>query len=265
MSYEYALSNVWEKASERLSTLEATYDRTSFPRLDTLGIPLGGRCLEVGAGAGSVARHLADRVGPAGSVVATDIDVSLLTDLPPNVEVVEADISTAGFAAETFDVVHTRLVLNHVPARVAALRTLLGLVKVGGRVLLEEGDVFPTDAAGNELHGRVLAGLWAGLGARGADVRFGRELPRLLTETGMLDDIDVTCVVPVSEGGSPGAGFLLGSLTQVEELGPLTDVGDDDLRLWKQLIATPGRWFPGLGLYQVSGCRLASSRSRHSR
>jgi hypothetical protein len=152
--------------------------------------------------------------------------------------------------------VHTRLVLNHVPERVAVLGALLSLVKVGGYILLEEGDVFPTDAMVNELHGRVMAGLWVGLGARGTDVRFGRQLPGLLTGRGMLDDVDVTCAVPVSEGGSPGAGFLLGSLLQVEELGLLAGIDDEDLRLWKELLALPGRWFPGLGLYQVSGRRV---------
>jgi ubiquinone/menaquinone biosynthesis C-methylase UbiE len=43
-------------------------------RMGNIGVTDGWICLEVGAGAGSIARWLARRVGPTGSVVATDLD-----------------------------------------------------------------------------------------------------------------------------------------------------------------------------------------------
>jgi 16S rRNA A1518/A1519 N6-dimethyltransferase RsmA/KsgA/DIM1 with predicted DNA glycosylase/AP lyase activity len=48
--------------------------------------------LEVGAGYGTIARWLAERVAPTGSVIATDIDPRLLTDMPAGVDVHRLDI-----------------------------------------------------------------------------------------------------------------------------------------------------------------------------
>ena len=53
----------------RLRLLEARYDPRTFARLSMFGPLAGTRCLEVGAGAGSVARWLAAQVGPSGQVV----------------------------------------------------------------------------------------------------------------------------------------------------------------------------------------------------
>lgn len=59
---------------ERLRLLEQRYDAVTIGRLRRLGPLTGGRCLEVGAGAGSIARFLAEQAGPDGSLVAADID-----------------------------------------------------------------------------------------------------------------------------------------------------------------------------------------------
>jgi hypothetical protein len=40
----------------------------------------GWRCLEVGSGGGSIAAWLCDRVGPDGSVLATDLDIEELLE-----------------------------------------------------------------------------------------------------------------------------------------------------------------------------------------
>jgi ubiquinone/menaquinone biosynthesis C-methylase UbiE len=40
----------------------------------------GWRCLELGCGNGSIAQALAERVAPAGHVVASDIDLSCIVD-----------------------------------------------------------------------------------------------------------------------------------------------------------------------------------------
>jgi tRNA A58 N-methylase Trm61 len=49
---------------ERLAMLTQVADPISTRRLTELGVEPGWRCLEAGAGDGSVARWLADRVGP---------------------------------------------------------------------------------------------------------------------------------------------------------------------------------------------------------
>jgi hypothetical protein len=64
-----------EQTRERFATLPRLYDPGTIRHLEALGVGAGWRCLEVGAGGGSVARWLAERVGPIGRVLATDIYV----------------------------------------------------------------------------------------------------------------------------------------------------------------------------------------------
>src|SRR5262245_34979140 len=58
--------------AQRLTALESMADPATISVLDRIGVQADYQCLEIGAGAGSIARNLADRV-PAGGVIATDI------------------------------------------------------------------------------------------------------------------------------------------------------------------------------------------------
>jgi hypothetical protein len=69
----YALNNDKPTALHILDCLSAICDPFTVLRLSEAGVPGGGSCLELGAGNGSVAGWLADRVGPAGRVLATDV------------------------------------------------------------------------------------------------------------------------------------------------------------------------------------------------
>src|SRR5512139_3160536 len=77
----------------RLSLLEQRLDAQSRRYVTALGTQKGWRCLEVGAGHGSIVRWLAAQVGPEGRVVATDINPRFLTEIAlPNVEARQHDI-----------------------------------------------------------------------------------------------------------------------------------------------------------------------------
>src|SRR5438309_1833603 len=97
----------------RLELLEQIFDPGSRNRRDR--VQPGWRCLEVGAGRGSMAVWLAERVGPRGHVVATDIDLTYLARLQlPNLEVRQHDILDDPLDAlepGSFDVVCSRLTL----------------------------------------------------------------------------------------------------------------------------------------------------------
>jgi hypothetical protein len=77
----YAFGNAVPAQLERLRTLEALFDPGTFANLEALGPATGWRCLEIGAGGGSVARRLCARAGPTGSVLATDLDPRFLEGL----------------------------------------------------------------------------------------------------------------------------------------------------------------------------------------
>jgi hypothetical protein len=70
--YRLAATGREHAGDERLDLLEQLFDPGSRRRREL--VRPGWRVLEVGAGRGSMAAWLAERVGPAGQVVATDID-----------------------------------------------------------------------------------------------------------------------------------------------------------------------------------------------
>ena len=98
---------------ERLRLLEQVFDPGSRQRREL--VRPGWRCLEVGAGRGSMAAWLAERVGPDGQVVAIDIDVGYLARLDvPNLVVRRHDIlndPVDDLDPGSFDVVCSRLML----------------------------------------------------------------------------------------------------------------------------------------------------------
>ena len=129
----YSLPNAWNRADTRLSLLEQSHDRITRRRLLDAGVKEGWRCLEVGAGAGSIAYWIADQVGASGSVHAVDRDCSLLGEGRANLTVAEADLTTADLGTSRYDLVHARLVLVHVPDRARALATMVAALRPGWR------------------------------------------------------------------------------------------------------------------------------------
>src|SRR5215475_6958128 len=114
----YAFDNSWYRARQRLALLEQCLDAGTCRRISALGLADGWQCLEVGAGAGSVARWLCSQVGAAGRVVAIDIDTSFLDTLDePNLEVRRHNLVSDTLPPDSFDLIHARMVLMHLPSR----------------------------------------------------------------------------------------------------------------------------------------------------
>ncbi|MFB0618832.1 methyltransferase [Streptomyces sp. AGS-58] len=201
----YLLDNQQNEAGERFDAFATLFDPTTFRHLEGLGVRSGWRCWEVGAGGTSVVSWLAGGVGPAGQVVATDIDTSRLTAAArPPVEVHVHDVGADEPPGEGFDLVHARLVLVHVPDRERALRSMIEALRPGGRLLVEDADpalqpLICPDEHGPEqrLANRLRQGFRKLLADRGADLSYGRKLPRLLREAG-LHDVEADAHFPVT-------------------------------------------------------------------
>jgi len=127
----YVLDNASEQAARRFASLEACYDPVTIRQLGQVGVSPGWSCLEVGGGGGSIARWLAERVGPSGRVVVTDIDARWLDFKHPNIELREHNIATDELEWGAFDLVHERLVLIHLPERERALRRMIDALSPG--------------------------------------------------------------------------------------------------------------------------------------
>ncbi|GAC1650943.1 MAG: methyltransferase domain-containing protein [Acidobacteriaceae bacterium] len=186
----YVLDNAGKEASARFPALSGQYDPGTIRHLETLGVSSGWNCLEVGGGGGSIAAWLADRVGPTGQVVATDIDPRYLQPMGvPNLQVRRHDISSDPLPEAAFDLVHARLVLMHIPEREAALARMVSALKPGGWILEEEFDsaVFPDPLLNpGEILSKTHVAMTRLMDARGVDRTFGRSLFGHLRALGLV-------------------------------------------------------------------------------
>jgi SAM-dependent methyltransferase len=189
----YLLNNQQTEAGQRFDAFASLFDPTTFRHLAGFGLGAGWLCWEVGAGGTSVVSWLAKQVGPTGKVVATDIDTTRLAAVARHpVEVRVHDVGAEEPPGEGFDLVHARLVLVHVPDRERALRSMIKALRPGGRLLIEDADpalqpLICPDEYGPEqqLANRLRHGFRKLLADRGADLAYGRKLPRLLREAGL--------------------------------------------------------------------------------
>jgi SAM-dependent methyltransferase len=140
MSYLFSHEDKTER--ERLAAIESGLDPFTIDCLQKIGVAEGWRCLEIGAGAGSIATWLCGRVGPSGMVVATDLQTKFLEAIDSsNLEVRKHDISKDELETDAFDFVSARKVLEHLPDPSAALRRMAAALRPGGSLLVEDTDL----------------------------------------------------------------------------------------------------------------------------
>jgi SAM-dependent methyltransferase len=221
---EYAYDNARAAQDERLRTLETLFDAGTIAELEARGVGRGWRCLEVGAGGGSIALWLADRVAPDGAVVATDLDTTVLDRLAhPNLEVRVHDLLADELPHDAFDLVHLRLVLSWLDDRRAALRRLIAALKPGGWLVAEDLDfasAVPDPRMGPELCARftrIVEAHHAVISDRhGFDPFYGRRVAGDLADAGLTDGC---CLGRASmwRGGKPGGEIWRLSLEQLRE------------------------------------------------
>ena len=175
---------------ERLLAHSELWDPFTFRKLAETGVGDGWRCLEIGAGAGSVAAWLVHRVGPRGQVVATDIETRWLEPMAAaNLEVRHHNVAADPLEESGYDLIHARLVLEHLPQRQAVARKLAAALRPGGWLVVEDYDIRtmglaetapPSWALVNEAVVDVLR-------AAGSDPLCGSQLAGLLQRSGLVD------------------------------------------------------------------------------
>ncbi|HKV43972.1 MAG TPA: methyltransferase domain-containing protein [bacterium] len=219
---EYAFDPTWIHARQRLRGLEQLLDAGTIRRLEALGVAEGWHCLEVGAGGGSIAEWLCQRVGRAGYVMATDLDTRFLGALTmPNLDTRRHDIASDDLPERRFDLVLSRLVLEHIQEREKALRRMLSALKPGGWLVCEDTDnvtvalVSPTDAASSGLFMKVEQGKDRVMAARG-HVYCGPHLYGFLCALG-LTDVHVEGRVPLLHSGTAATHWKRLSVEQLRK------------------------------------------------
>jgi SAM-dependent methyltransferase len=220
----YAFDNALALQRERLSTLETLFDPGTIRELESRGVEPGWRCLEVGAGGGSIASWLCDRVGPGGDVLATDLDTTWVGQLShPNLDVRVHDVLEDDLPEGEFDLVHVRLLLAWLREPHVGLQRLIAALKPGGCLLAEELDFVSAvpdprmDAEPRSRFERAASAHGAVLAQRHAfDPHYGRRVAGDLEDAGL---VDTGCEGRASMwlGGGPGGRIWRLTLEQLRD------------------------------------------------
>jgi ubiquinone/menaquinone biosynthesis C-methylase UbiE len=228
MTSSYLYDQGWSDERARLAGIEAMWDLGTRDVLARHGAVAGAAALEVGAGGGSIVEWLADELGADGHVLATDLDTRFFDRLASDVvEVRRADVLADELPENAFDVVHTRLVLEHLPARDAALDRMVRALKPGGWLVVEDYDwtSFGFDPDG-EVETRAANAVVALMTQAGFDAAFGRRVVSALAARG-LEDVAGEGRALVIDSGHPGSAFFTLSFAQLApatvQAGLLTD------------------------------------------
>jgi SAM-dependent methyltransferase len=204
------------QGKQRLDVLADVMHATTTTLLQRAGVRSGARCVDIGCGGGHVSRELAGLVGEGGSVLALDIDPSVL-------ELASADADEAGIgniefrvgSAEQmddapYDLAYARFLLSHVEDPLEVVRQMAGALAPGGTAIVEDIDFSgsfchpPSDA-----YERYVGLYRETVRRRGGNADIGPLLPSLLRTAG-LSDVHVAVVQPC---GLDGDAKLISPLT----------------------------------------------------
>lgn len=238
---EYLFGHGHQLELARLRALEQVADPRSREVLGRVGVGPGWSCVDVGAGAGSLAGWLARRVGPGGAAVAAELNPALLdADPPAGVVVCRHDITAGPVPPGEFDLVHTRFLLEWLPDPRAALTHLVASARPGGVVVVTDfdwGHRIP-DTGPAELEAVLHAVPAAMAAVSGYQPNLGRGLHQRLGAVGVAV-AECTAHQLVMTGGSPAARFTSLGLQRLRPALARVGVHSGDLDVALELLCDP--------------------------
>jgi SAM-dependent methyltransferase len=147
VAFKNAMQVQWDQAAEGWDAhgpqVRAWLAPATEALLNMAGVQAGARVLDVAAGAGDQTLDIAERVGPSGEVLATDLSPAILERAAHNarraghaqVRTLVADAEDLGaLPASHFDAAVCRLGLMFLPDPLRGLREMVRTLRPGGRV-----------------------------------------------------------------------------------------------------------------------------------
>ncbi|MGC1868698.1 MAG: class I SAM-dependent methyltransferase, partial [Pseudolabrys sp.] len=174
--------------SDRLRLMSDLLDPSSEFHLRRIGVATGWRCLEIGAGNGSLSQWLAQRVGPTGHVIASDIHTDLMIGIADsNLEVRKFDVVHDEPPDAPYDLVAIRALLHHLPERRAAVSKMVRWLKPGGQLFVQEPDFYPSWAVEPPSQNHFWKQFIQWAATHQIDYYVGRKIPAWLQTEGLLN------------------------------------------------------------------------------
>jgi SAM-dependent methyltransferase len=245
---EYGFDPNWSDEQSRLALIGQCYDPATIALLTRLGVGPGWKCLEVGAGNGSMCRWLRDRVGPSGRVVVVDIDTRFVSN-EPGIDARQADILTHDLEPDAFDLVCCRNVLHHLAGKqVVALRRMKAALRPGGLLVAEEPYLGAMLASRTPAWVATWKGLYAAMPH--ADLTWAVGLASALHAAGLMD-VQASGTAAIIRGGTREAELFRLTLEAVRDRVP----PEADVDAGIALLRDSNSLEPGLVMYAAWGRR----------
>jgi len=197
-----------DRAVRRLQLLHNIYAPAGKRALLKAGLRPGMRVADFGCGIGATTRLLAEMVGEEGRITGIDLHEAQLVQAGNlctqaghrNVSLCRANASDTSLPDNMFDVVYCRFLLIHLPDPAACLQEMRRVLKPGGLIFVEDGDLStagsippsPLDETGR---------LFTQLGPRkGVDYLLGRNLYHMVKSAG-FDEVEIEIHQPAIPRG----------------------------------------------------------------
>jgi SAM-dependent methyltransferase len=221
MTRDYVYDQGYVDERKRIAGMEALWDPGSRAVFEELGIGKGWKCLEVGAGGGSLVEWMAEQ---GASVLAVDIDTRFVESLASDsVEVRRLDIREDELPQAEFDLVHARLVLEHLSDRTQILRRLARTLRPGGWIVIEDYDWSCFGFEGEDRSiSRVAEAILGFMQQAGFERDYGRRVVTEIADAGFVD-VRGEGRVRIIDSTSPGFDFFRLSFESVK--GAVVDAG----------------------------------------
>jgi SAM-dependent methyltransferase len=219
----------------------------------------GVRCLEIGAGGGSIARWLA---GKMALVTATDVKPHFIP-ASPRLSVRTHNLNSDDpLPAGPFDLIHARLVLSHLPKRREILKRLVDRLALGGTLLVGDwrtANPDPVVTAPSDVDAELYRKFQKTLSEKvfaawGTSREWAAEAFSAFREAG-LEDVQTRVEASYWPGGETGCRFVGTVLRQLRV--SLLDNGmtEFELEQIEALLQNPAFVVHGHPMYYTSGHR----------
>jgi SAM-dependent methyltransferase len=245
-----------EAEQSRLTRMQAILNQAELDALDLAGVR---SLLDVGAGLAQMTRTFARALGAGSRVLGVERDPRQLAEArrqaeaegeADRIELRQGDAESLPLRPEergTFDLVHARFLLEHVPDPAAVVRAMAEAARPGGRLVLMDDDhdllrLWPDCPEAD----RVWRIYWESYRDRGRDPLVGRRLAALLDAAGVRP-MRITTVFYGAATGAPLfdpvvdnlIGVLAGAAGELERSGRIEptemEAGLEALGRWRLL------------------------------
>jgi SAM-dependent methyltransferase len=259
VSTTYVFKDAETEGGAMLRHLAGMYDPFSERRLADARVARDARCLVIAVGASSVAATLAG-LAPDGEVIATDVDPTH-GSADPRVDLRQHNVVTDPLPG-TFDLIHARLLLGHLPQRIEVLGKLADALNPGGVLLIEEFEgswstsvLASPDPDADRLYGAYHDAFQGALRASGNDPAWSRRVHGAMLDLGL--EVDTVGHTGTWAGGTHGCLLPRATAGAIREKLVAAGMAETDIDGFRQLLLDPR--------LKVKGNLALSTLGRHRR